>query len=558
MNNNTPNTDNKQPEELNEVVDTAVENTEVAAAEPETTKKEKFSLFKKQGMRSADVKRRLRHGRTATLITVGVVVLTLMFNLVFYVLGERFPFTVDLSSDGVFSLSEESIEVAKKVKSPIEIAVFMSEEAFSNPQSSAAQSYTGGYEPLTKIFTEFYNALKLYGSYSDNRVSVKFIDMNLNPTVVNQYAAYKGETVEEMDILFINGDRCETIKMDDLFSFDSYTHEITTSDVEKVLASQIQTVQSQTERVLTIFTGHSEDGSVVNNLTSIYDLNGYEIEQVDLTRSAEINKNTLCAIIPAPSTDYSDESIKRLREWLHNDGKEGRNLLVFAHPTADCPNLYEFLSVEYGLEVTDNIVSETDMNRVYSYNPYFHFADIPATEFTKNGVGDGKALFVNTRQIIPHWEEKTDTSTQYSVNLVTFADSAKLVSLKDAKDNTNPTAQEYDGTVVGMAASVKHGFQNALQTETLTRVIVCGSAYSMDDSLTTMTTVENENLYLDVMTALSGADDLINISSKSMEEETISFATTTQLWVGLVLFTILLPLILLLIGLFVFLKRRHL
>ena len=87
MNNNTPNTDNKQPEELNEVVDTAVENTEVAAAEPETTKKEKFSLFKKQGMRSADVKRRLRHGRTATLITVGVVVLTLMFNLVFYVLG---------------------------------------------------------------------------------------------------------------------------------------------------------------------------------------------------------------------------------------------------------------------------------------------------------------------------------------------------------------------------------------------------------------------------------------------------------------------------------------
>ncbi len=560
MSTNTPNTDKQQPEVQEEITpapETAAEVSAENTADAPKAKKNIFSRLTKRHLRSADVKRRLQHGRTATLITVGVVILAIMFNLVFYVLGERFPLTVDLSSDGIFSLSEESVSVAKGITAPISVVVFVDEEVFSNPQSSAAQSYTGGYEELAKIFSEFYNALKLYGSYSDEQVSTTYINMNKNPTAVNQYAAYKGEAIEEMDILFICGDRCNTIKLDNLFTFDTYTYEILSSDVEKVLASQFQAIQGETERVLTVFTGHSEDGSVMSGLSDIYSLNGYKIEEVDLTRSVEISKNTVCAIIPAPSKDYSDETIERLRAWLSNDGKEGRNLMVFTHPTADCPNLYEFLSVEYGLEVTNNIVVETDMNRIYAYNKFCAFADVPTTDFTQNGTGEESTLFINTRQIIPHWEEKSDSNWQYSVNLVTFADSARLMAIDDINNN-NTNAQEYDDTIVGMAVAVKEGFQNALQTATVTRVMVCGSASAVYKDVTSITTTENENLFLDAMTELAGATNTINISSKSVENETISFAPLTQVLVGWGLFTVLLPLVLLLTGLLVFLRRRHL
>lgn len=560
MSNYTPNTDNQQPDEREEaaaVNETAAESVTEEVAEQNTAPDQK-SKSKEKKVRSADTKRRLRHGRTATLITVGVIVLALMFNVVFYILGERFPLTLDLSYEGLYSLTDESIAVAKSVSDPLEIVVFAPEEVFSNTQSEQFRSYIGNVPELAQIFTEFYNALQLYSTYSGGNITLTFVDMNREPAAVSKYTEYKGETIDNGDILFISGERCKAAHIfKDLFTYDtSYT--ITSSIVESTLASKILSVQSSREQVLTIFTGYSEDLNLIDSLTQIYDLNGYDVEEVDLTRSVDINENTVCAVIAAPSTDYSDETIEKLRNWLNNDGKEGQNLMVFTHPTADCSNLYEFLEVEYGMEVADAIVAETDMNRIYSYNKYYSFGDIADNDFTKISSGDAAALFLNTRQIIPHWEPKTDTSIEYSVNLVTFADTAKIMPIANVGAGTEADLRDYDGTIVGMAVAVKEGYQNALQTATSTRVAVCGSYYAAAAGIIAMNTVENENLFLNAMSAMTGVTNAINIPSKSVESETISFAPSTQILVGLVFFTLILPLGLLLIGLLIFLRRRRL
>jgi hypothetical protein len=547
--------ENKEIEKIEEIVP-----DEQVAVSDETNKKPNVfaALFQKKA-RSAEVQRRLRHGRTATLITVGVIVLALLLNVVFSILGNRFPLNLDLSSDGTYSLSDESIKIAQSVTKPVEIVVFASEETFSNTQSDASLSFSQGYPQVATALTQFYNATKLYGSYSGGKVTTTYIDMNKNPTAVNQYTTYTdGESIANGDILFICGEKCKTSNIGEgLFLTDASTYSFE-SIVEQTLATKINAVQSEATKVLTFFIGHTENEEVISGLSQIYELNGYDVELVDLTRSVDINKDTVCGIIPAPTVDYADKEIQRLREWLFNDGKEGRNLFVITDPVANCKNLYDFLKVDYGLEVTDHIVTETDMNRMYAYTPYYTFADIIQSDYTKNSYGSAKALTWTTRQIIPHWEPQSDTATEYYLNVLTYSNKAQITPAAQLEDAKNPEMQEYDGTICGMAVSVKEGFQTALQQSTVTKVAVSGSAYSTLQAFLSMKTIENENLYLDVMSGMTGVENTINISSKSLETETVAFSTTSQIFLGLFLFTIALPVGLLICGLVVFLKRRHL
>lgn len=563
------NEEKKQPEvSFAPAEETAPQTEESAVEKTETEAVAKASFLKKlfsgkKARKSADMQRRLRHGRTARVLTVVVVALVILLNVVFQIVGDRFPLTLDLTGD--YTLSNTSIELAKSVTKPIDIVVFAPEEAFSNTNSADAQKFTYGFEQPAQALSEFYNAVKQYKTYSDGKVNVTFIDMNSNPTAVNNYKAYTSDTIESGDILFISGDRCKTASVStDLFTADSSSYYTTgqysfTSTVEQTLATKIKSVQDTADRVLTLFTGHSEDSVVMQGLQQVYNLNGYDLEEIDLTKSAEINENTVCAVIPAPTVDYSKDEIERLRSWLSNDSKEGRNLLVFTHPTASLPNLYEFLEVEYGLEVTDNLVVETDANRLYAYTSSFAtYADIASTDFTKNSAGSAKAMAWYTRQIIPHWEAKTDTSTQYSVNLVTFADTARLVSADEAAQSQNPTQTAYGGTVVGMAVAVKEGYQNTLEVNTVTRVAVCGSAYIPTPNFISVKTAENENLLLDTMSTLTGVVNAINISSKPIETTTVTFSATARTLVGLILLTVVLPIGFIVTGIVVFLKRRHL
>lgn len=578
------NNENKTPMEeaventVEETVETAVEETaedfeteEDTAVEEDIvavlTKKEK----KQKPVRSAEVQRRLRYGRLATLLTVAVVVLTILLNVVLSVVANRFPLALDFSADKTYSLSEESIALAKAITKPVEIIVFASEETFSNTQSEDAMTFTGGHTQVSAVLTEFYNAAKQYTQYSDGKVTFTYVDMNKNPNAVNSYASKYAlsEALAANDILFTCEDRAKVANMStDLFTVDYSAYYSTgsltleSSNVEQALAAKIKSVQSEKTQVLTLFTGHSEDSHTEEGLRKIFELNGYDVEEVDLTRSTEINVNTVCGIIAAPTVDYAEKTIDRLRDWLNNDGKEGRNLLVFTDATASCPNLYEFLKVEYGIEVTDNVVVETDPNRMYAYYQDNVYGTIAETDFTKS-CGERDVLSQTLRQIVPTWEEQTDTSTQYRVDLVTFNDTARLVPFEEFDKMTGdssyePEEQVYDGTIVGMTVAVKQGYQNALQQETETKVAVCGSKTIPYAALTGMSTVYNEDLLLDSMAAITGVEGSVNISAKPMTSETISFSTTSQVFVGLGLFTIVLPLGLMIAGLVIFLKRRHL
>lgn len=538
--------DSAQPEE--ESLEEFLSEDAAEEEAPEQDGKAKGKKPKKSKMDS----RRFRYGSMATAITAVVAVLVVVLNVVVSLLADRFPINIDLTQNKLFSLSDNSVEIAKSINKDVQVIVFGSEDLYKNPNMGS------DYYQVEALCKEIYKALQQYTSYSGGKVTVKYEDLNLNPQLATQYNKYE---VTSGDILLLCGDRYQKASFNDMYeiSGDGYTQAQTVSSkVEVALASRIKNVMRDTVQVITAFVGHEEDEDTVSALKSIYEANGYEFKELNLASSEEIDANTVAGLIVGPTKDFTAEEIERLQKWLDNDGKLDRNLMVFADFQAECKNLYEFLNVEYGLEVTDNLIMETSLTRTFRYSGYYPYADTADTEFTKDLSGSGNVLIPLTRQIITHKENNAENSL-YNVPLITSPESAKLMKIKDATDENASSEDDKSFAadaypINGMAAAVKWTYVDNEQVKT--NVILSGSSQII--LAASQANVKNENVLISALNAMTGVVDDINVSTKSLERDTITFSDSTTLIVGLGVFTVGIPVIILVICLVVFLKRRHL
>ena len=538
--------DSAQPEE--ESLEEFLSEDAAEEEAPEQDGKAKGKKPKKSKMDS----RRFRYGSMATAITAVVAVLVVVLNVVVSLLADRFPINIDLTQNKLFSLSDNSVEIAKSINKDVQVIVFGSEDLYKNPNMGS------DYYQVEALYKEIYKALQQYTSYSGGKVTVKYEDLNLNPQLATQYTKYE---VTSGDILLLCGDRYQKASFNDMYeiSGDGYTQAQTVSSkVEVTLASRIKNVMRDTVQVVTAFVGHEEDEDTVSALKSIYEANGYEFKELNLASSEEIDANTVAGLIVGPTKDFTAEEIERLQKWLDNDGKLDRNLMVFADFQAECKNLYEFLNVEYGLEVTDNLIMETSLTRTFRYSGYYPYADTADTEFTKDLSGSGNVLIPLTRQIITHKENNAENSL-YNVPLITSPESATLMKIKDATDENASSEDDKSFAadaypINGMAAAVKWTYVDNEQVKT--NVILSGSSQII--LAASQANVKNENVLISALNAMTGVVDDINVSTKSLERDTITFSDSTTLIVGLGVFTVGIPVIILVICLVVFLKRRHL
>ena len=512
----------------------------------------------------ASKKRRLRIGATSTVITVLVVAGLVLLNVVLSVVAERFPLSTDLTDEKLYTLSQDSVDIAKGIDKNVEIVVFYDEDLFVNPENYVSADQ-GGVE-LAVVFREFRKALEQYKTYSDAKLTYSFVDLQLNPT--SEYLQYD---VSPQDILFlIRGEDDEKIDDDiyrigninDLYSYEqdlsgNYTY---VSRVERILGSKINSVVRNEDPVIQVLTGHSENSTVIEGLRSLYELNGFVLEELDLRKvNLNFNERATIAVIAAPLLDYTEEELTRLSAWLDNDNKLERHLMVFTDTSADCPNLYEYLDVEWGIEVTDELIWETDNNRLYDYNGYASFADGLENDLTKDAVGEANLVFPQARRIKHKLatEDNDGASNPYNIPMVSFPKSAKLVSLENAANGNDPyDADAYP--VYGMVSSYKYGYSNELMAGIASTVTVCGSPSAVTKYNLSNPTVKNEEMFLTYAQVAARVDAQMHISIKVLSSDTVNFTAGTAFNLGIWVFTVTIPAVTLLVCLVVFIRRRHL
>ena len=566
---------NNRPNETPETNETTETTEAVSTEATEAAKTTETADDTKPSEKSADKKakkakrtrnlRRLRYGSTSTAITVVVIAAVVLLNIIVGIVADRFPVTLDLSANKIYSMSDESIAVAESVKDDLQIVVFMSEDTFSNSTTGS----NSGVPEFDTTMKEFYNILKQYRSHSDNQISYSFIDPDQEPT---KFAAYSIYEVQAGDILFIYGNRSRTCSVSDLYTYDSSNYYSTgsytfKSNVEKVLASNIHAVTAASdEHIVQVLVGHEEDSNVIDGLKSLYELNGYTFEENTITASQDFNAKAEVMLIAAPAKDYTDDEIKRVQQWLYNDGNYGRHLMVFTSATASCPNLYEYLQVEYKLNVTNEILLETDYARIQSYNQLYAMCDVPSTDFTPKSESTAKVFTPQARRITTSLSEKSEDNSlgSYGIQLTNYPETANVITLEDLNsqaDNLNDMVYTPDSSLYplsSMIAYVRDSYNNETQTSTRATVVVSGCPFMAYDSMISNGNYKNEELLLDTINSMTGMEDTLSISTKSISEDTVNFNNKTALWLGLGVFVIGLPIVLLIVCLVVFLRRKNL
>ena len=169
-------------------------------------------------------------------------VIVILVNIAAGTLAERYPLTIDLTSDGLFGLSDETISYIKDLDDQVTIQVLATEDVFENNSTYNAQA--------SEIMRQF--------EKNSDVIDLVYVDYVSDPTFA---AKYPDMTLKQGDVIVSGCGKDRQVKTEELFNYtyDSYGNlAIASSRAEEAILSAVLYVTSDTIPGVAVVTGHGE------------------------------------------------------------------------------------------------------------------------------------------------------------------------------------------------------------------------------------------------------------------------------------------------------------
>ena len=465
----------------------------------------------------------------ATVFTCVFVALLVLVNVVTTMLFDRYPITIDLTTNKIYSVSNDTEDYVKKVNVDVQVTIFADENTYTNYSSYNKQ------------------AVELLKNYCklNHHITYRFVDIDSHPEIVKEYT----DTISQFDMIFetktkVDGkeiSRTRKLGMLDLLTFTDefeqklsqsgysidtlaqqaggdlsflsyYGSYVESSNAEQAFTSALMTVTDPNPVYVSILTGRSE----LTQLTYFQTLltaNGYNVNTVDIT-SEDIPSDTDVVVVPAPKTDYLEEDIKKVSDFLNNDGNLGKQLLYIAsYGQEDTPNLDEFLS-EYGLSVGKGVICESDSGKYYN-SPCVTVASDVSDNFTQDVSTENPAILsALCRPVNTLFDEQAKYYSDIMDAIVKYADNISAVVVWGTTDDQSWRSSKYpllfneDYTAKPSYYQIVDGIDYDQPTTTTTTTAASTTATTTD---ATTTTTGGDILYGD-----ANCDEKVDVSDAVM------------------------------------------
>lgn len=553
-----------------------VADEKAAKTSPKDTEKDKKDKDKKKDKKEKKAKdgkkfnaKKLKHGTMATVFTCVFVALLVLVNVVTTMLFDRYPITIDLTTNKIYSVSNDTEDYVKKVNVDVQVTVFADENTYTNYSSYNKQ------------------AVELLKNYCklNHHITYRFVDIDSHPEIVKEYT----DTISQFDMIFetktkVDGkeiSRTRKLGMLDLLTFTDefeeklsqsgysidtlaqqaggdlsflsyYGSYVESSNAEQAFTSALMTVTDPNPVYVTILTGRSE----LTQLTYFQTLltaNGYNVNTVDIT-SEDIPADTDVVVIPAPKTDYLAEDITKVSDFLNNDGNLGKQLLYIAsYGQEDTPNLDEFLS-EYGLSVGKGVICESDSGKYYN-SPCVTVASTVSDNFTQDVSTKNPAILsALCRPVNTLFDEQDMVSTDAYLK---SSDSAYTANVEISQ--TTGQVNIGDALVKGqqnyMAVGSKAKFTDDNKT-LYSSVIAVGSEGMLSDTYLQYSQYQNSEYFISVINGLTGKTAGITITPKTITGNVFDI-TQQQKTVLKWTFCLGVPVVVLIVGIVIWARRKN-
>ena len=495
-------------------------------------------------VKTAVHKEKFKHGSLAVVFTVVFIAVIIVINVLVSALTTRFPsMNFDLTKEGLNTLSDEATDVAKEIVNETTIYIIGSEDAIRGDE--VYSNYSLKYSQVANLADRLHEL--------NDKIKVEYIDPDMNPQFISDYA---GDSLTTGKVMVKTDKRHKTLAVTDLFSIqqDSSTGQYNYySKVDGALANALYLVNLDTVPVVAFATGHNEMLTVSDNLstfTGMLNDNNFEVKEFNMLTD-EIPEDASIVVLGTPTTDYTSEELSKLEAYLDDEKMaSSRTLYVMTAPNAgwsSMPNLSSFLA-EWGMEPQSQEVLESNTNNTLYNMPYAIFANVTDSVLSKTYDNVVKVQAAPVKRL---FTANNDIST-YSV--IETSDTAYLSN--DEKVLETPETDTY--TILAFAQRYMDN-----QGKICANVVVGGCAADFYDgsSLLGNSTFGNKDVTLDLIKNLTGTTDTrVGLTVNQTQTNTMDInASSAVTWsIGMMLFTIVVPVAVLVIGLVIFLRRRHL
>ena len=549
-------------------------------------------ISEEKRQKKMQVRKKLKYGGIATAVTVIFVAVVVLLNVVVAQVCKRNPDAVlDLTTANLYEISDDTVDYIKNLDQDVEIAISSEESTFQS-------------DKYYKMISE---TISKYQGYSDH-ISVTYFDTTKDPDILSKYQDLYAGDISSNQIIVTSGDRIKVYSLTDMFEIDQDKYQsyyygyaslsdcITGFKGEQTLTTAIMNVTDSNPKsvaVITksngnyIFSATQANAYAVTAMENLLIDNGYDVKELDMVNDTLDAETYDIVVLPAPANDLTMDAIKKLQDFLQNDGNLGKQLIYVADYTQSVtPNLDAFLK-DWNLQVDSSYVREDDNNRNQTVQIVASagkglIAPIVSLGDSENYGGNLansslpivaplarpiQKLPSNNGRVVYNLLQSSDTSyayplTQQASSGEDTTESASEESQEATEAATTETAAttSFDtdsavrgaNTVMALSQSQQSTGSDLIESD----VIVLGSMAMMDYYLTQDSSYNNAEYFIGVLNSVCGKEDSIVIASKDMTATSIS-ATQTQLVTLRTIVVFLIPLAVAAAGIVVFLRRRN-
>ena len=272
----------------------------------------------------------------SVVITALVIVAVIIFNIIFSALSQKFGWFIDLTKEGIYTLSDECVELLDDTfdkiseerktagEEPLKVNII-----FCNLEDNLMASTTYRYVLMT--------AKELAEKFPDV-VNIKYVNIWENPTAVDKYKTSVLSTIQASYVIIESGTEYRTYDISKFYLTNSNSTTPWAYFGEKRFASGILAVTQAEAPVAAVLTGHGEVFPADTAIFDTLDLAGYEVIAVDDLVKAEIPDNCRLMVCYNPTSDFMDSKgisdvseISILNDFLADNN---HSFMVFMNPSS--------------------------------------------------------------------------------------------------------------------------------------------------------------------------------------------------------------------------------
>lgn len=470
--------------------------------------------------------RRFKYGSLATALTVSLVAVIVILNIVCTTLTTNYSLKLDITGDDLYKLNNQTLQIIDKNEKEVSFTVYSDET-----------SYTSQFKEILRRIVR-----------ASDKFSLEFVDPDKNPT----YASSVGSQydIQEGALIMQCGDKTRITQMSEMYQADSETGSITYLLEERV-ASALLAFMEDRDEIIYFVTGHGE--STDDTFRSLFTNNGYAVEDIQLYKGMTFDPEATLMVIVAPARDYSVAEVSTVENFLTNNYEYGRNLMFFSSAASVAmPNL-ESLLYDWGIELGRDMIVEGDSTRYISLPTIFQPA-VAENDLTASiNAGKAPTVLSAARSITARYEANGNL-TVAPILLTSENSYAKPTG----EDNTINTYNKEEGDAEGPlnAAVISQLLKVYNNQNVYSHVFVSGSS---------------DMLISDYMAYANNGDFLLNVYNMMMQREgetvldsvkytasqTLVLTDAQKSTINIIVMGVI-PGIVLLMGIFVFIRRRYL